>query len=120
MLSPETTSSSSAQPALDAANEALDDLRLSIDSEQNGALSKPAAVKANGVNGKATASPRHSGELSDSERLERVRNELERTKEEKEALATQYHSLLAKLNTMRTTVGNKLKQDAVSVHVSSI
>jgi hypothetical protein len=42
-----------------------------------------------------------------------LRRQLERTNEEKEHLATQYRSLLAKLTTMRTTLGNKLKQDAV-------
>ncbi|KIY47386.1 hypothetical protein FISHEDRAFT_27774, partial [Fistulina hepatica ATCC 64428] len=38
--------------------------------------------------------------------------ELKRTREEKDALAAQYHNLLAKLTNMRTTLGNKLKQDA--------
>ncbi|KAI0355884.1 hypothetical protein OH77DRAFT_1503859 [Trametes cingulata] len=50
-----------------------------------------------------------SDDLDPVQRLER---ELQRTREEKDALATQYRNLLAKLTTMRTTLGNKLKQDA--------
>jgi hypothetical protein len=45
--------------------------------------------------------------------VERLQLELERTRDEKEALATQYRNLLAKLTQMRTSLGNKLKQDAV-------
>ncbi|EPQ52346.1 hypothetical protein GLOTRDRAFT_80624 [Gloeophyllum trabeum ATCC 11539] len=60
----------------------------------------------NAVNG-------HSyGEDEDSDPVQRLRDELERTKEEKEALAAQYRNLLGKLTTMRTTLQNKLKQDA--------
>jgi hypothetical protein len=44
--------------------------------------------------------------------LARLQRELDRTKEEKESLAAQYRTLLTKLTTMRTTLGNKLKQDA--------
>lgn len=50
-----------------------------------------------------------------SDPIQRLRDELERTKEEKEALAAQYRNLLGKLTTMRTTLQNKLKQDAVSL-----
>jgi hypothetical protein len=45
--------------------------------------------------------------------VERLQLELECTREEKEALATQYRNLLAKLTQMRTSLGNKLQQDAV-------
>jgi hypothetical protein len=45
--------------------------------------------------------------------VQKLQRELERTIEEKDNLATQYRNLLAKLTTMRTTLGNKLKQDAV-------
>lgn len=45
--------------------------------------------------------------------VQRLQRELERTKEEKDTLAAQYRNLLSKLTTMRTTLGNKLKQDAV-------
>ena len=50
---------------------------------------------------------------SDMDPIQKLQSELERTKEEKEALASQYRTLLSKLTTMRTTLGNKLKQDAV-------
>ncbi|KAI0631327.1 hypothetical protein C8Q77DRAFT_200708 [Trametes polyzona] len=53
--------------------------------------------------------PQDSDDLDPVQRLER---ELQRTREEKDTLATQYRNLLAKLTTMRTTLGNKLKQDA--------
>lgn len=45
--------------------------------------------------------------------VQRLQRELERTKQEKDALAAQYRTLLSKLTTMRTTLGNKLQQDAV-------
>ena len=51
----------------------------------------------------------------DLDPVQRLAQELQRTREEKDALATQYRNLLAKLTTMRTTLGNKLKQDAVRV-----
>jgi outer membrane murein-binding lipoprotein Lpp len=44
--------------------------------------------------------------------IEKLKRELEREREEKEDLATQYRNLLAKLTTMRTSLGNKLRQDA--------
>ncbi|KIK80609.1 hypothetical protein PAXRUDRAFT_833431 [Paxillus rubicundulus Ve08.2h10] len=44
--------------------------------------------------------------------LEKLERQLEHEREEKENLASQYRNLLAKLTTMRTTLGNKLKQDA--------
>lgn len=48
--------------------------------------------------------------------VESLQRQLQQEREEKENLAAQYHSLLAKLTTMRTSLGNKLKQDAVRVH----
>ncbi|KAH7878685.1 uncharacterized protein C8R40DRAFT_782157 [Lentinula edodes] len=81
----------------------LGETRSSLDSER----SNPASpIHVNG-NGSAQAEP---DESPDS--IERLQRELQRTREEKEALATQYRNLLAKLTQMRTTLGNKLKQDA--------
>lgn len=40
--------------------------------------------------------------------------ELERTRAEKDHLSHQYRSLLGKLTAMRNTLGEKLKEDAVS------
>ena len=95
----------------------LDNSRVSFDSERSGASSPPntGGGPVNGtVNGR-----KHAG----SDPLLRLQEELERTKEEKETLAAQYRNLLGKLTTMRTTLGNKLKQDAVRLtilpHVSS-
>ena len=61
----------------------------------------------------ANGSAHHDSE--DLDPVQRLEQELQRTREEKDALATQYRNLLAKLTTMRTTLGNKLKQDAVRV-----
>lgn len=87
-----------------SANQVLSDLRLSVDSDrsQNDSLS----VHINGANGSAA----HHSE--DGDMVSRLQRELERTREEKEHLATQYRNLLAKLTQMRTTLGNKLRQDA--------
>ncbi|CCL98724.1 uncharacterized protein FIBRA_00729 [Fibroporia radiculosa] len=75
--------------------------RPSLDSERP--LSPP-----NGANGIL------NGETQDDDLdpVQRLQRELQRTKEEKDTLATQYRNLLSKLTTMRTTLGNKLKQDA--------
>ena len=51
----------------------------------------------------------------DLDPVQRLEQEFQRTREEKDTLATQYRNLLAKLTTMRTTLGNKLKQDAVRI-----
>ena len=45
--------------------------------------------------------------------VSKLQQELERTREEKDELATQYRNLLGKLQTMRNSLSNKLKQDAV-------
>jgi hypothetical protein len=60
-----------------------------------------------------THSSNDEEDLSHLSPVERLQRELERTREEKETLAGQYRNLLSKLTTMRTTLGNKLKQDAV-------
>ncbi|KAK7047397.1 hypothetical protein VNI00_006628 [Paramarasmius palmivorus] len=41
-----------------------------------------------------------------------LQHQLERTRSEKDVLAAQYNNLVAKLSTMRSTLGTKLKQDA--------
>lgn len=47
-----------------------------------------------------------------------LRQELEKTRAEKDALSDQYRGLLGKLTAMRTTLGNKLKEDAVSTRAT--
>ena len=74
--------------------------RASLDSEHD-AISPPT------TNGSAV------DEDSTSDPVELLRKELQHAREEKENLASQYRNLLSKLTTMRTTLGNKLKQDAV-------
>jgi len=83
-------------------------LRLSIDSERS--LS-PSSGSANGIKHALNGTDHADGD--DLDPLQRLQKELDRTKQEKEALAAQYQNLLTKLTTMRTTLGNKLKQDAV-------
>lgn len=48
------------------------------------------------------------------ERIKELELELVTTKNEKETFEIQYRSLLGKLTSMRNTLGDKLKQDAVS------
>jgi len=55
-----------------------------------------------------------NGVDSSGDPVQRLERELNRAREEKETLATQYRNLLAKLTQMRTSLGNKLQQDAVS------
>ncbi|KAJ8518820.1 hypothetical protein ONZ45_g4144 [Pleurotus djamor] len=55
---------------------------------------------------------RTTEDAQDATDIQRLKDELAKTKEEKEVLASQYNNLLAKLTAMRTTLGNKLKQDA--------
>lgn len=52
------------------------------------------------------------------ERIKDLEEELVTTRLEKETFEAQYRSLLGKLTTMRNTLGDKLKQDAVSFQFS--
>lgn len=108
--SPSRSSSVPMSPTLGQTSQVFNDLRLSVDSERSNPSSPP--IHANGVNGHASKGGSEDDDESDP--VLRLQRDLERTREEKEALATQYRNLLAKLTTMRTTLGNKLKQDAVS------
>lgn len=82
--------------------------RLSIEST--------GASGANGtaVNGvKQQTQEEEDANEQDQDPLARLQRELDKTREEKEALASQYSTLLGKLTDMRTRLGTKLKQDAV-------
>jgi hypothetical protein len=92
-------------PAVDAANETLAGLRLSIDSNGNDqSTPSPSFPQVNG-----TKSSGHN----ENTQLDLLAAELERTRADKDALDAQYRNLLEKVTAMRTTLGNKLRQDAV-------
>ncbi|KAF6764189.1 hypothetical protein DFP72DRAFT_416196 [Ephemerocybe angulata] len=61
---------------------------------------------------KGSAEEDEEGATEGEDTVEGLRQVLERTREEKEALASQYSTLLGKLTDMRTRLGTKLKQDA--------
>ncbi|KPV75353.1 uncharacterized protein RHOBADRAFT_53339 [Rhodotorula graminis WP1] len=48
----------------------------------------------------------------DGERIQLLEDELDRTRQDRDAWEAQYQGLLAKLTAMRNTLGDKLKQDA--------
>lgn len=47
--------------------------------------------------------------------IEQLREELRKTREEKDDLAAQHHNLVSKVSNIRNTLGAKLKQDAVTI-----
>ena len=85
-------------------------LRLSVDSDRD----SPGLSLTNGKPNGHAANGSEDSDDADLDPVERLQKELERTKEEKDVLASQYRTLLSKLTAMRTTLGNKLQQDAVS------
>jgi hypothetical protein len=112
-MSHSASSPSPSSSSTDDAQHALATLRLSVDSDEQRPLSNGTPALANGVNGKGmrTANGDHTSELG------AVRQELEDVRAEKENLEAQYRSLVSRVNTMKSTLGNKLKQDAVSWHI---
>ncbi|KAG8948739.1 hypothetical protein FRC04_009350 [Tulasnella sp. 424] len=93
--------------------EGMANLRLSTDSNTS-------AVP-NGINGHTARSSVDQTPQADTveddngepiDDVQKLQLELERTRAEKDVLADQYNGLLAKLTTMRNTLGNKLKEDA--------
>lgn len=83
----------------------LRNIRGSIDSERS--VRSP-----NGINGHASRASEDSTH-DPSDIIARLKHELEQITEEKAALQVQHNNVLSKVHTMRTTLGNKLKQDAV-------
>lgn len=110
--------------AVDAANEALASIRLSSehtnghsvplqDDTSETSLSSPVTeLVANGAAKRASGAP--------TDQFAVLRAELERTRAEKDTLDEHYRTLLEKVTAMRTTLGNKLKQDAVRVLNSNV
>ncbi|KAJ7037871.1 hypothetical protein C8F04DRAFT_1327544 [Mycena alexandri] len=101
--------SSPAGPLSPGLGQGLNDARGSLDSDRSNSTPSPVS---NGLNGHGLPNGRQNDDEGPSDPVEKLQRELERTREEKETLAAQYRNLLAKLTTMRTTLGNKLKQDA--------
>ncbi|EIW78319.1 hypothetical protein CONPUDRAFT_60673 [Coniophora puteana RWD-64-598 SS2] len=62
--------------------------------------------------GLANGKPRTSAEDAGLSEVEKLRRDLDAEREAKKSLEAQYQNLVSKLTTMRTTLGNKLKQDA--------
>lgn len=106
--------SSQSSSSIDSAESATAALRLSIDSDRDGQNAPLTNGNRDGhaANGSDGSEDSEDGDLDPVERLQK---ELERTKGEKDILASQYRTLLSKLTAMRTTLGNKLQQDAVSL-----
>ncbi|CEL57326.1 GRIP domain-containing protein C119,12 OS=Schizosaccharomyces pombe (strain 972 / ATCC 24843) GN=SPBC119.12 PE=2 SV=1 [Rhizoctonia solani AG-1 IB] len=64
------------------------------------------------TNGLDKQEEEHDVPKTNEERIAQLEQELEKTRAESDSWAEQYRTLLAKLTTMRTTLGNKLQQDA--------
>lgn len=88
-----------------APTEARSSLEIPVeDEEDHGTL--------NGGEAKVPVDGEQTEEGEGEETLESLRNVLTQTRSEKETLEKQYTHLLAKLTQMRTSLGNKLRQDA--------
>lgn len=73
-----------------------------VSEETEVELNEPTLMKVNGVNGK------------EGKTVTELEIELSLMRNEKETFEGQYRALLGKLTSMRNTLGDKLKQDAVS------
>ncbi|KAG8905638.1 hypothetical protein FRC01_008285 [Tulasnella sp. 417] len=101
----------------DGASEGMANLRLSTDSNERDTSAVPNGVggphvKRSSVDQRPQLDGIEGGNEEPANDVERLQLELERTRAEKDVLADQYNGLLAKLTTMRNTLGNKLKEDA--------
>ncbi len=92
-------------------SQALADLHLSLDSHPESAASSPATV--NGIKAAVNGHYTSSSEDGGLDPIRKLQQELERTRGERDEFEAQYRNLLGRLQTMRNTLGNKLKQDAV-------
>ncbi len=92
-------------------SQALADLHISLEVDPSPASSPPPML--NGFKTAVNGLHHITGSQDGLDPMSKLQQELERTREEKDELATQYRNLLGKLQTMRNTLGNKLKQDAV-------
>lgn len=97
-----------------SANTPPKEARVSIDSERSFDVGTPHVLQ----NGGHERDQPNGGDDDGDDPVNKLQRELDRTKEEKETLAAQYRNLLAKLTQMRTSLGNKLQQDAVREHIN--
>ncbi|CAE6470053.1 unnamed protein product [Rhizoctonia solani] len=75
-------------------------------------MADPSASPKAVVNGIEKHDEEENVRKTSEERIAQLEQELEKTRAESDSWAEQYRTLLAKLTTMRTTLGNKLQQDA--------
>src|ERR1700761_2786524 len=112
MTSPETT------PTTEAALEQLTTLDTATTSKsplQSPASPPTTAALVNGIL-KANGNHRSSDDDDDdqeNDKVARLEEELQRAKEERENYASQYRTLLSRIEKMKTSLGTKLKLDAV-------
>ncbi|GJJ14994.1 hypothetical protein Clacol_009264 [Clathrus columnatus] len=97
-------------PAVEAANETLAQMRLSMDS--NGSSSRSSSPAPTKTNGNTSVNDLTNHSKKGEEFIKSLQEELRRTKQENESLTLKYNNLVAKLATMRTSVEAKLKRDA--------
>jgi len=98
------------QPALAAANEALAQMRLSIDSPRS-----PSPAQVNGIHSKTNGSAENLSRGSGNDTVQTLKEELLKQKQDYDALTSKYNTLVGKLSAMRSSVESKLKSDAVRV-----
>jgi hypothetical protein len=112
-------SSSASVPSASTSNgrppKHVDEVGRSVDGE-----AQPDAEAGAEAEVEAETEGEADGEYGDADeslpqRVSRLEKELEATREERETYANQYRTLLSRIQTMKTTLGNKLKQDAVSL-----
>ncbi|KAI0280191.1 hypothetical protein BGY98DRAFT_965096 [Russula aff. rugulosa BPL654] len=92
-------------------SQALADLHISLGVNPSPASSPPPML--NGFKAAVNGLHHTPGDQDGLDLVSKLQQELERTREEKDDLATQYRNLLGKLQNMRNSLSNKLKQDAV-------
>lgn len=98
--------------AVDAVNETLAQMRLSMDSNGSSSRSSsPAPTKM--MNGSTTSNGVTRSSRNGEELIQSLQEELRRTKHENDSLTAKYNNLVGKLAAMRTSVEGKLQRDAV-------
>ena len=109
-MSRPTHSPSPSHTGADDAQQALATLRLSEEGSERRPLVNGSSTSLNGINGKGASVGLNGTPTSD---VDALRQELEDVRAENESLQTQYQSLVSRVQTMKTALGNKLKQDIV-------